>query len=43
MERFYRSILYEKLYVVLLESAQTGSQLPGETITILDEDLCIIR
>ena len=43
LERFYRSILYEKLYVVLLESAQTGSQLPGETVTILDEDLCIIR
>lgn len=40
---FYRSLFYEKLSVVLLESVQCGAQLPGEAVTILDRDLCIIR
>lgn len=43
LEQFYRSIFYEKLSVVLLEPAQTEAQLPGEVVTILDRDLCIIR
>ncbi len=42
-ESFYRSIFYEKLSVILIEPEQTEAQLPGEVVTILDRDLCIIR
>ena len=39
---FYRSVSYEKIDMLLLESYQRGEALPGEELTIIDKDLCVI-
>ena len=40
---FYRSALYEKLNMLLIEPIQRGKPLKEECITIIDEDLCVIQ
>ncbi len=39
---FYRSALYEKLDLLLIESYQREPLLEEECITIIDKDLCVI-
>ena len=39
----YRNVFYEKLDLLLLEPFQRGAPMEGETVTIVDGDLCIIR
>lgn len=39
---FYRSVSYEKINLLLLEAFQRGDALPGEELTIIDKDLCVI-
>lgn len=41
-ESFYKSVLYEKYDVLLLESHQRGAFLEKEYVTVIDEDLCEI-
>lgn len=41
LERFYQSVFYEKYSLLLLESAQ-GKYISGETVRIIDDDLCEI-
>lgn len=43
LEGLLRSIHYEKLEVLLLDALQRGPAAKGETLTIIDEDLCILR
>ena len=39
---FYRSVFYEKLSVLLIESWQRETALPEEQATIVDKDLCVL-
>lgn len=39
---FYCSVSYEKINLLLLEAFQRGDALPGEELTIIDKDLCVI-
>ena len=39
---FYRSVFYEKLSVLLIESCQRETVLQEEQTTIVDEDLCVL-
>ena len=39
---FYRSVFYEKLSVLLIESWQRETTLPEEELTIVDKDLCVL-
>lgn len=39
---FYRSALYEKLDLLLIESYQREQRLEEEYVTIIDKDLCVI-
>ena len=39
---FYRSVFYEKLSVLLIESWQRETTLPEEHLTIVDKDLCVL-
>ena len=43
LEGLLRSVRYEKLEVLLLDALQRGSTAEGEALTIIDEDLCILR
>ena len=43
LARLYRNVSYEKLDILLLEPFQRGKPMEGETVTIVDEDLCVIR
>ncbi len=43
LEGLLRSIRYEKLDVLLLDAYQRGPAAEGEALTIIDEDLCILR
>ena len=38
----YRSVFYEKLFVLLIEPCQRESALQEEQITIVDKDLCVL-
>ena len=42
LSTFYRSALYEKLDLLIIESFQRGESLEEECVTIVDEDLCVI-
>ncbi|MBR6207382.1 MAG: hypothetical protein IKQ69_00085 [Oscillospiraceae bacterium] len=39
---FYRSVFYEKLSVLLIESLQRETTRPEEQLTIVDNDLCVL-
>ena len=39
---FYRSVFYEKLSVLLIESWQRETSFPEEQLTIVDKDLCVL-
>ena len=42
LETFYRSALYEKLDLLLIEPFQRRKPMEEECVTIVDEDLCVI-
>ncbi len=42
-ELLFRSILYEKLDVLLIEPFQRENVIKEECVTIIDRDLCVIR
>ena len=42
-EMLFRSILYEKLDVLLIEPFQRENVIKEECVTIIDRDLCVIR
>lgn len=39
--QFYRSIIYEKVKILLIEPVQRGGAIAGEKLMILDKDLCV--
>ena len=40
---FYKGIFYEKTQLLLIEPSQNGCMLEGECLTIVDEDLCVLK
>ena len=43
LRALYRSVKYEKMTVLLVEPAQREYKIEGECVTIIDNDLCVIR
>lgn len=43
LKAFYQAVFYEKLDLLLIEPFQRESPMEEECVTIIDEDLCVIR